>query len=67
MRGGVDGEEGVDRSLVRRLRAIGVGWANEGEARWAAFQQRQRLEERRVGNEEWYGRTEQDMERWGAR
>jgi len=67
MRGGVDGEEGVDRSLVRRLRAIGVGWANEGEARWAAFQQRQRLEERRVGKEEWYGRTEQDMERWGAR
>ena len=52
----------TDRSLERRLRAIGVGWANQGEARWAAFQQRQRLEERRIANEEWYCRTEQDME-----
>lgn len=58
-----DGDEASDRSLERRLRAIGVGWANQGEAGWAAFQQRQRLEERRLGNEEW---TEQDMERWGA-
>jgi len=65
-RRGADSGESADRSLVRRLRAIGVGWANEGEARWAASQQRQRLEERRVGNEEWYSRTEQDMERWGA-
>jgi hypothetical protein len=66
MRGGGHGGEKADRSLVRRLRAIGVGWANPGEARWAEFQQRQRSEERRLGNEEWYSRTEQDMERWGA-
>jgi len=63
MRGGGDGGQEADRSLVRRLRAVGVGWATQGEARWAEFQQRQRLEERRLGNEEWYSRTEQDMER----
>lgn len=56
----------ADRSVERRLRAIGAGWANQGEARWAAFQQRQRLEERRLGNEEWYSRTEQDIERGEA-
>jgi len=66
MRGGGDGGQEADRSLVRRLRAVGVGWATQGEARWAEFQQRQRLEERRLGNEEWYSQTEQDMERWGA-
>ena len=65
-RQGGDGTDVTDRSLERRLRAIGVGWANRGEARWAAFQQRQRLEERRLANEEWYCRTEQDMEQWGA-
>ncbi len=65
-RRGGNGVEGADRSLERRLRAIGVGWVNRGEARWAAFQQRQRLEERRIANEEWYCQTEQDMERRGA-
>ena len=66
MRRGGDAGETADRSLERRLRAVGVGWTSRGEELWAAFQQRQRLEERRLGNEEWYSRTEQDMERWGA-
>jgi hypothetical protein len=66
MRRGGDGSTATDRSLERRLRAIGVGWAGRGEALWAGYQQRQRLEERRLGNEEWYCRTEQDMEQWGA-
>jgi len=66
VRRGGDGMDVTDRSLERRLRAVGVGWANQGEARWAAFQQHQRLEERRIANEEWYCRTEQDMERWRA-
>lgn len=62
MRRGGDGVEAADHSLERRLRAVGAGWADRGEALWAGYQQRQRLEERRLGNEEWYSRTEQDME-----
>ena len=54
----------TDRSVERRLGVVGVGWANRGEELWAGSQQR--LEERRIANEEWHGRTEQDMERWGA-
>lgn len=65
-RQGDDDTAAADRSVERRLRAIGAGWASQGEARWAAFQQRQLLEERRLANEEWYSRTEQDMERWEA-
>jgi hypothetical protein len=64
-RGGGD-TAAADRSVERLLRAVGVGWANRGEELWAGSQQRQRLEERRIANEEWYSRTEQDMERWGA-
>ena len=66
MRRGGDAGETADRSLERRLRAVGVGWTSRGEELWAGCQQRQRIEERRLGNEEWYSRTEQDMERWGA-
>ncbi len=66
MRRGGDAGETADRSLERRLRAVGVGWTSRGEELWAGYEQRQRLEERRLGNEEWYSRTEQDMERWGA-
>jgi len=66
MRRGGDAGETADRSPERRLRAVGVGWTSRGEELWAGSQQRQRIEERRLGNEEWYSRTEQDMERWGA-
>ena len=66
MRRGGDAGETADRSLERRLRAVGVGWTSRGEELWAGCQQRQRLEERRLGNEEWYSRTEQDMEQWGS-
>ena len=66
MRRGGDAGETADRSLERRLRAVGVGWTSRGEELWAGCQQRQRREERRLGNEEWYSRTEQDMEQWGS-
>lgn len=52
-RRGGDGDEVTDRSLERRLRAVGAGWADRGEALWAEYQQRQRLEERPSANEEW--------------
>ena len=61
-----DGLERTDCSIERRLRAVGAGWGDRGEELWAGYKQRQRLEERRLGNEEWYCRTEQDMEQWGA-
>ena len=59
-----DGGGGVllDRSLVRRWHAVGIGWANRGEALWAESQQRQRHEERRISNQEWYCRTDQDTQ-----
>ena len=63
--GSEDGGGGVlsDRSPVRRWQAVGIGWANRGEALWAESQRRQRHEERRIGNEEWYCRTEQETDR----
>ena len=39
-------------------RAIGAGWANQGEELFAAAQQRQRAEERREVMAEWHSRSE---------
>jgi hypothetical protein len=39
-------------------RAVGSGWANRGEELFAGYQQRQRAEERREAEFEWYSRSE---------
>jgi hypothetical protein len=41
-----------------RWRAVGSGWANQGEELFAGYQQRQRAEERREGEFWWYTRSE---------
>jgi hypothetical protein len=41
-----------------RWRAVGSGWANQGEELFAGYQQRQRAEERREAEFEWYSRSE---------
>ena len=51
-----------DRSLTRRWRALGVGWANPGEASWARHQQRQQTEGRRAFDEDRYSTTPSETE-----
>jgi Replication initiator protein, pSAM2 len=41
-----------------RWRVVGSGWANKGEALFAGAQQRQRAEDRREEQLEWYSRSE---------
>ncbi len=41
-----------------RWRAVGSGWANQGEELFAGYQQRQRAEDRREAEFEWYSRSE---------
>jgi hypothetical protein len=48
----------VDRAVEGHWLAIGAGWANKGEALFAGYQQRQRAEERRDAELEWYTRSE---------
>jgi hypothetical protein len=43
---------------VRRLRAVGRGWSNKGEELFAAAQARQRAQERKEAEFEWYTRSE---------
>ncbi len=38
--------------------AIGAGWTNKGESLFAAYQQRQRAEEKKEAEFEWYSRSE---------
>jgi hypothetical protein len=49
-------EEFADRSLRARWEAVGVGWANEGEASWAEAQRRRREDETRCALEDRYSR-----------
>jgi hypothetical protein len=44
---------------VRRLKAVGQGWSNEGEELFAAAQAHQRAEERKEAEFAWYTRSEQ--------
>jgi hypothetical protein len=43
-----------DHSLDARWRAVGIGWANQGEVRWAEWRRRQRAEEFVLANEDRY-------------
>jgi hypothetical protein len=43
-----------DHSLETRWRAVGIGWANKGEVRWAEWRRRQRAEEFVLANEDRY-------------
>lgn len=50
---------GVDDELTtRRLRAVGRGWANDGEALFAAAQARQRAEDKEEADFVWHTRSE---------
>lgn len=51
-----------DLSLTRELRAVGAGWADQGEAWWAEHQQRQQAEERKLANEERYSMSVDEWE-----
>lgn len=53
-----NGEESADRSLRARWRAVGIGWANEGEAIWAEARRLEKQDERRTGLDEYYSRKE---------
>ncbi len=48
----------ADRVVERRWRAVGAGWANQGEALFAGYQQRQRAEERREALFAWHTRRD---------
>lgn len=50
--------ERPDRSLRARWRAVGIGWANEGEATWAEAQRMNKEDEKRCGLEEYYSREQ---------
>lgn len=50
------GSEIGDRSVNARWRAVGIGWANRGEATWAEWQRRRREDERRCAAEDFYSR-----------
>ncbi len=52
------GDVPADHSFKGHWRAVGAGWANEGESLFATSQQRQRTEEKREAEFEWYTRTE---------
>jgi hypothetical protein len=56
-RGG-DLDSDVISTTTRRLRAVGRGWANEGEELFAAAQARQRAEEKQEADFAWYTRCE---------
>lgn len=51
-----------DLSLTRRWKAVGAGWADQGEAWWAEHQQQQRAEERKLGNQERYSMSADEWE-----
>jgi hypothetical protein len=52
------GDVPADHSSVGHWQAVGAGWANEGESLFAASQQRQRAEEKKEAEFEWYTRSE---------
>jgi hypothetical protein len=45
-------------TTTRRLRAVGRGWANEGEELFAAAQARQRADDKKEADFAWYTRCE---------
>jgi hypothetical protein len=47
-----------DRSVNARWRAVGIGWANDGEATWAEAQRRGRADEKRCAAEDFYSREQ---------
>ena len=51
-----------DLSLTTRWKAVGAGWADQGEALWAEHQQRQQADERKLGNEERYSMSADEWE-----
>lgn len=52
------GDVPADHSFEGHWRAIGAGWANRGESLFAASQQRQRAEDTKEAEFEWYSRSE---------
>ncbi len=50
--------EADESATTRRLRAVGRGWANEGEALFAAAQARQRAEDKKEADFAWHTRCE---------
>jgi hypothetical protein len=55
-RNGTTASTGTTTTTEGRWRAVGRGWANRGEELFAGYQQRQRAEERREAEFEWYTR-----------
>ncbi len=53
-----DADSEVISTTTRWLRAVGRGWANEGEELFAAAQARQRAEEKKEADFAWYTRCE---------
>jgi hypothetical protein len=53
--------ESADRSPRARWEAVGIGWANEGEASWAAAQRRRREDETRCALEDRYSRGPSEL------
>jgi hypothetical protein len=47
-----------DHSFKGRWHAVGIGWTNEGESLFAGCQQRQRAEDKKQAEIEWYTRSE---------
>jgi hypothetical protein len=47
-----------DHSTEGHWEAIGAGWANQGESLFAACQQRQRADDKKEAEFEWYSRSE---------
>jgi hypothetical protein len=52
------GQVPPDHSSRGRWEAVGAGWANAGESLFAGIQRRQRAEEKREAEFEWYSRSE---------
>jgi hypothetical protein len=50
--------EGEVEKTTRRLRALGRGWANEGEALFATTQARQAAEDKKEASFAWHTRSE---------
>ena len=53
--------ESADRSLRARWEAVGIGWANDGEASWAEAQRRRREDETRCALEDRYSREPSEL------
>lgn len=53
-----EGDVPEDHSFEGHWQAIGAGWTNRGESLFAAYQQRQRAEEKKEAEFEWYTRSE---------